>query len=352
MGKKILLIPVGGTICTELNSDGNLSVSRKAGPELIANFRASDSPYAESAEIALAENLYILSENMTVDKWNRMIEAYLKYSSNENYDGIIFAHGTDTLAFSAALFSQLLCGTEIPVFFVSANKRLCVPSSNGNENFRCAVECIERGITPNVYAVYKNISDGRMYLHLGSRLRQCENYSDDFKSFGAIDITDINEANYADCFEQIAKLYPKNDRIPLITPRARLKPCVLMLDPYVGIDYSVYDYKKFRAVLHGSYHSGTACAEGENSVLYMIDRCAENGVDTYFSPAILKRGTYETVSIIGEYEAKGKSINFLYGYTKECAYAKLLIAYSLIDSAQDREQFLKTECNFELVRGE
>lgn len=350
MGKKILLVLVGGTICTELNAEGNLSVSGRAGAMLKANFEKSDSPYAATVQITATENLYTLSENMTVEKWNTIFSTYQKYIGTERFDGVIFAHGTDTLAFSASLFSQLFSKTDIPIFFVSANESLESPRSNGNQNFRCAVECIERGIAPNVYAVYKNISDGRTYLHLGSRLRQCENYSDDFISEGALDITDINDDNAGAYFERLEKLYPSNKRQSLIAASAELSPCVLMLEPYPGIDYSVYDYSNFRAVLHGAYHSGTACAEGgKNSLTYMIDRCAEQGVDTYISPALLKRGTYETVSIIGEHGGD-KGIRFLYGCTKECAYAKLLIAYSLINDAAEREKFLNTECNFEFIR--
>jgi len=357
--KNILLILVGGTICTELNDEGNLSVSKRAGVLLKSNFENSDSLYAKSAKIDLSENLYILSENMTVEKWNLIIETYRKYSTIKKYDGIIFAHGTDTLGYSAALFAQLLSGTEIPVFFVSANENLHSKSSNGNANFRCAVECICRGITPNVYVSYKNLSDGQMYLHLASRLTQCPNYSEDFNSVGAINISDINEENYTEYFKEIEELYHIDNYQSIIDIYGdwKLKPCIMLIEPYVGIDYSAFDYTKYSAVLHGAYHSGTACAQksdkcveyAENSILYMIDRCNEAGVDTYFSPSVMKAGTYETISIIGEHTSRGKTIDFLYGYTRETAYAKLLIAYSLFDDKDSRKHFIETEWNFERI---
>ncbi len=348
--KNILLILVGGTICTELNERGNLSVSERAGVWLKANFENSDSVYAQRVNIDLSENLYILSENMTVDKWNRILDTYRACSAKKRYDGIIFAHGTDTLAYSAALFAQLLSGTETPVFFVSANERLESPRSNGNDNFRCAVECICRGIAPNVYVPYRNLSDRQMYLHLASRLCQCPNYSEDFHSVGMLNINDISEENYQEYFARLEALYPSDRRCAPIKPEAdwRLKPCILMVEPYVGIDYAAFDYGKYAAVLHGTYHSGTACAESgavENSILYLIDRCAALGVDAYLSPSVLKSGTYETVSVIG---AHG-SIRFLYGFTKETAYAKLLIAYSLFEDEARRIAFIEAECNFERI---
>lgn len=352
--KNILLIPVGGTICTEVNDIGTLSVSKTAGIKLKSYFEDSDSLYAKKVNIEVAENLCILSENMTVAKWNVIIDTYRKYTKTKKYDGIIFAHGTDTLAYSAALFSILLSATDTPVFFVSANERLESPRSNGNDNFRCAVECIARGIKPNVYVTYKNLSDNRMYLHLASRIEQCKNYSEDFYSTGAIDITDISEDNYKDYFDKTEKLYPQSEikKAVNIHTIPALKECVLMIQPYVGINYNVFDYSKFSAVLHGTYHSGTACAEktlenadyGENSILYMMDRCSKANIDIYYSPAKLSGEIYETTGIISNHKAKPV---FLYGYTTEVVYAKLLIAYSTFEDKEKAREFIKINYNFE-----
>lgn len=355
--KKILLILVGGTICTALNEKGTLSVSGEAGALLKSKFENSDSAYAESAEIVLSENLFILSENMTVDKWNLIIDTYRKYTETEKYDGIVFAHGTDTLAYSSALFSILLSGTDIPVFFVSSNARLTSDRANGNDNFRYAVECICRGISPNVYVTYKNISDQRMYLHLASRLKQCENYSEDFHSVGAIDITDITDRNCADYFGKIEAAYPSAGRKPLVDIYGglHLSDCVLMITPYVGLNYDAFDFSRFSAVLHGTYHSGTACAEASenpsascsNSILHMIDLCAAANTDIYYSPSKTAGEIYDTVRIIDSHTADGKGVHFLYGCTNEAAYAKLLIACSVLKDKEKITEFVETQCNFE-----
>ena len=359
--KKILLILVGGTICTSINKKGNLSVSEEAGVLLKENYLNSDSPYANLVDIKSTNDLYILSENMTIEKWNVIIETYRKYVANEKYDGIILAHGTDTLAYSAALFSMLLSTTAIPVFLVSANENLKSDRTNGNINFRCAIECICRGITPNVYVPYMNMSEGKMYIHLASRLVQCPNYTENFHSVGEIDITDMSEENYMEYFDKIEKMYPQNKQKKVVDILGdwKLKECVLSLTPYVGMNYDAYNYNYFSAVLHGTFHSGTACAKqdekssdcGRNSVLYMLDKCfnAEKNIDVYFSPSVLKTGTYETVSIIGNHTVNGKKVKFMYGYTYEMAYVKLVIAYSVLKTEKERQLFINNECNFELI---
>jgi len=324
--KKILFIPVGGTICTALTEKGTLAVNKGAGAVIIENFIKSGSPFAGEAEFTVAENLMILSENMTVEKWNLMLDTYRSFGGD--FDGVIFAHGTDTLAFSAALFS--LMPKELPVFFVSSNARLDSSRANGNENFRCAVECICRGITPGVYVPYKNISSGKMLLHLGSRIKQCPDYSEDFESSGAYDFTEGINA--------LPGNMPKETTLPKeLWEKLRLQDKVLVILPYVGLNYEAVDYGRFSAVLHGTYHSGTACTgEGKNSILRMLELC-KGKTHVYLSPAKAEGEVYDTVRIIAD---RG-GVEFLYGDTFELAYAKLLAAYSLFDNREDIIKFVK-----------
>ena len=347
--KKILLILVGGTICTSLNEYGTLSISEGAGVRLIDNFKSSDSHFKDDVQITQTENLFILSENMSISNWNLMLDTYRKHISTDNFDGVIFAHGTDTLAYSTSLFSLILANTDIPVFFVSSNARLDSERANGNDNSKYAVELICKGIEPNVYATYKNISDGRMYLHLGSRLEQCKNYSEDFFSNGAIDITDISD----EALEEIKEIFPKKEKSPLIDKYGdwHLENKVLMITPYVGLDYDSFNYSKFSAILHGTYHSGTACTEplNENSVLHLMNLCAKENpdIDIYLSPSKNEGEIYDTVRVMGNHEASKKKINFLYGCTNEAAYAKLVLAYSIFKDKKDIEKFINTNINFE-----
>lgn len=356
--KKILLILVGGTICTKKNTEGTLSISPEAGVMLRENFYASDSVYADTnyVEIKPTDDMFILSENMTIDRWNSIIGLYSEAVLQEKYDGIVFAHGTDSLAYSSALFSILLADTKIPVFFVSSNERLESSRANGNDNFRVAVECICRGISPNVYVTYKNISDKRMYLHLGSRLLQCRNYSEDFFSEGAFDITDINNENYSDYFAEISNRFPEKSKKPLVDMSAfpLLSDKVLIIDPYVGLRYDVIDYSKFSAVLHGTYHSGTLCTENVsgnsvNSVLKMFDCCIESGTDVYISPSRMDGEVYDSLPVVSRHRPDQIKVSLLYGTTKETAYAKLVIAYSLYSDKRKIAEFMETEINFEKI---
>ncbi len=358
---RILCVLVGGTICSAPDDRrGTIDICPTAGVRLKDRFLRSGSPHADAVDIRLTDNLNILSENMTVAAWNRIADTLREHQKTQHYDGIVIAHGTDTLAYSAALFSLLFNTTPVPIFLVSGNACPDSPRSNAHANFAYAVECICRGIRPNVYVTYRNLSDGVMYLHLGSRLRQCSPYSEDFFSEGAVPIAGLSDAAFADCFAALDRLYPRRAFPPAVPERdgCRLSDRVLNLVPYVGIRYDVYRYEAFRAVLHGAYHSGTACAgaggeqgaDDRNSLLYLLDRCAEHRVDVYISPARSDGEVYDTVRILREHGSGGQKIRFLYGMTDEMAYVKILLAYSRFSDRQDIDAFLSTAYNYEFIR--
>ncbi len=323
----ILLVLTGGTICTSVR-DGLRSLDTDAASlRLVETFQQSASPFAQNVRFVIGERFHTLSENMTVAVWNRMIE-YLKAVDFSAYDGVIIAHGTDTLAYTASMFALLLAGIEIPVIFVSSNAPLehGDARANGDANFRAAVDCVGYGIAPGVYVTYRNVTDRKTYLHMGARLRQCGDYSEDFHSVGALDITELSP--------EILSGFP--DALPLTRPLLELpelsplSDCVLKIRPYVGIRYDAYRVEKFRAVLHGTYHSGTACvnADGPASVLRLLDACADAGTDLYLSPAWSQGELYDTVPVMLNHFRNGRRIIPLHGMTEETAYCKLILYYS------------------------
>ena len=332
--KKILLVLTGGTICAFSGSDHTrgLDVAR-AKALLEENFRASDSPFAspDATQFAIGERFDTLSENMTFAVWNA-IKTYLDSRPYEGFDGVVIAHGTDTLGYSAAMFAMLYAGVSVPMIFVAADAPLDVESGNGNANFRAAVECICRGITPGVYAVYRN-SDGATYLHLGSRLTQCAPYRADFFSEGMTALDGGADLSAA----PVCNVERRGGDFSGRTIERR----VLKLDPYVGTDYRAYDLSRFDAVLHGAYHSGTVCtssADEGGGVVAFAERCAAEGKALYISPARSSGGeggdVYESVlPLVGK-------ARFLWGMTAEAAYAKLTIAYSCFDRDEERLAYL------------
>lgn len=338
--KRILLVLTGGTICTTVNKKGVRAIHRQAASLLQQGFMESDSVYRNEVTFDTTENFGILSENMTPDQWNRLLAYFRKVNFGEGYHGIIIAHGTDTLAYSASVLSLLFAGKNIPVFLVSSALPLTHEEANGHIHFRTAVECICKDIAPRVYVPYRN-QNGKLFLHLASRLEQCKNYSDDFYSAGGWNVT---KGIPQKAKKQLAELPNRSCCDPM--GGWQFEKGVLSLTPYVGLDYSRVDLTGLAGVLHGTYHSGTACVGTEDSynefsVRTLIDRCHEKGIPLFFSPAKGEGEVYETVPKL--FNHKKNAVTFVYGCTFEMTYAKLMLACSLGLNEQETKTFLQTD---------
>lgn len=352
--RKILLFMTGGTICSTVGDNGLNNTDAKSARSVLVEDYMKGNP-ARKGEVEF-ENLFltengILSENMTLDTWNLIIKT-LKSVDFSRYDGMIILHGTDTLAYTSSLMSILLCGIGIPVFMVSSNYVLSDKRANGYANFRVAADLILNGTKPNVYVPYLN-SDGKMYVHLASRIKQCEPYSCDFYSVSP-EITDTGEAKINGVTSSGGAYINKIDK---------LLPGVLLVFPYVGLNYDAISLDGCTAVLHATYHSQTVCTERYTqgdafsgySVLSLKDRCDEKNIPLFMYACSENSFSYSSTGDLylrnGGKDTKEPSKKYgfvgLYGMTLETSYAKLIVATSLNSDREKTADFMKKEINGE-----
>lgn len=334
--KKILLVLTGGTICTTVNQNGVRAIHSQAATVLQQGFMESDSVFRNEVTFDVSKNFGMLSENLSLARWNEWLQYFRSISFGKGYDGIIIAHGTDTLAYSAAMCSLLFAGLNLPVFLVSSGLPLSYEGANGHINFRTAVECICKDLPPQVYVPYRN-QNGKLYLHLAARLQQCQNYSDDFYSRGAFDITKGISAKTKKALKElpgIQTLNPMGDW--------QFQNGVLALQPYPGLDYSALNLQGVKAIVHGTYHSGTACVQGKEynscSILYLMDRCEQSKIPLYLSPTKAGGEVYETVPTMVNHSPNG--VTLLHGCTFEMVYVKVVLALALGMNQTQTKAFL------------
>lgn len=332
---KILLILTGGTICSALNSDGKRAVdSKNAKYKIIDNFRKSGSPFSK-IDFETRMPIDTLSENMTVDKWNILLNE-LRGINCDDYKGIIILHGTDTLAYTACLLSLVMGKKGLPVCLVSSHSPIECEGTNANVNFRAAVEMIMNGIKPNVYAVYQN-SDGNIYVHFGAHLLQCANFSNDFYSADMTAVKNTDNASFAGVEFETDGIFPD-----------KLDARVMMLSPYVGIDYECLNIDNIDAVVHTTYHSQTVCTEGgksfTGSVLCLAEKCRSAGADLFLAPCNPETYAYETTGTALE-----GGIYPVADLTPEMAYIKLLLGCSLNKRGAELAEFMNNSINFEKI---
>lgn len=244
---KIMIIGTGGTIACA--KDDTIHLDRPFKILELMNF--------ENVRFDCLSPFTILSENIDFNCWEKLIDC-VKTVDFDEYKGVIILHGSDTLSFTGAMIANAFYGKSIVI--TASDKPLEDKTANGFENFRKAVEYILKGID-GTYISYDNI------------------YKVD------------NE--------------PKIEN-PQFSPKN-----ILVIKPYVNIDYGNYNLDGTDIVLHEMYHSATA----PENVLDFIKKCERKGVKFYF---VTENGS-------ADYESAKDFKNIIFNSTLEKAYARILL---------------------------
>ena len=167
--KKILLIGTGGTIASDVTSDG--LVPELTTEQLLAHIPA----ISEICEVDCVQLLNLDSTNMTPEHWLMMAQCLRQHYAR--YDGFVITHGTDTMAYTAAALSYLVQSSPKPIILTGAQKPIGFDSIDSKVNlidaFRCASEDL-----PGVSIVFNN------NVILGTRARKTRSKS--FQAFSSI----------------------------------------------------------------------------------------------------------------------------------------------------------------------
>lgn len=250
---KILVVFSGGTIGSAVKN-GVISPDKSNSYKLIEM-------YGRDSEIQFTavQPFNILSENMNGKLLAQLYSCINSYDLSQ-FDGVIVAHGTDTLQYTSAYLSYSfgLCST--PIVLVSAAYPLDDERSNGFSNFCGAVELIRHGEGRGVFVSYKNSSSDFTLLHRASRILPHLPYDDSVFSMYKNSVY----ALYSDGDGLlINKHYAEQNDSIVISDCFELeeKSDVMLLKAYVGAVLPEISHGT-KAVLLEGYHSGTLNTDG------------------------------------------------------------------------------------------
>jgi len=257
---KVAIISTGGTIASRV--DYRTGAVR---PALTASDLYSVVPeLANTARIDAQILFSLFSENLTPKHWTEMAKAVAKQIA-EGVDGVVMAHGTDTMGYTAAALSFALQNLPVPIVIVGSQRSADRPSSDAATNLVAAVTAAAKAPFAEVtLAMHENPSDTSITLHRGTKVRKCHtSRRDTFKSVNAPPIAKIENQKTT----MLTEDYRKRDPTRTLELKPEFDDKVALIKFHPGMNPTLIDWyveKGYKGVVlegTGLGHVGEYCFE-------------------------------------------------------------------------------------------
>lgn len=320
--KKILLISTGGTISAESTDSG--LVPKLTSGELVSYIPES----SDICEIDSLQPLSIDSTNIQPEDWCEL--ASLIKSRYDAYDGFLITHGTDTMAYAAAMLSYLIQNADKPIVLTGSQKPISIDITDGRMNLRDAVTFAVKGMQ-GIYIVF----NGKAIL--GTRARKTKS-----KSYDAFESINYPYAAVIDG-RRISRYYhpPQCDGPPLFY--SDIFPHVFLLKLSPGMEPDVLDYisDKYEAIVIESYGTGGIPFADKRNFMKTLESATSKGKVIVVATQVMLEG-----SDLGAYEVGSLALRYnilqAYDMTIESVICKLMWIMAVTrDYDEIKEMFYK-----------
>jgi glutamyl-tRNA(Gln) amidotransferase subunit D len=220
--------------------------------------------------------LSVFSENIGPPQWTLIAESVAEQIKG-GADGVVIAHGTDTLGYTAAALSFALQGLPAPVVLVGAQRSSDRPSSDAASNLIAATAIAGQApFAEVVVAMHDWISDERVAVHRGTRVRKCHtSRRDAFRSVNATPIAYYDLPNQA--LQLNVQKYKQRSRQPDWDVRPKFDPNVALIKFHPGLSVGIVDWA-IAAGYKGMVLEGSGLGHVGDVLFPALERAVKNGI--------------------------------------------------------------------------
>jgi glutamyl-tRNA(Gln) amidotransferase subunit D len=269
---RVSIISTGGTIASKVDYR-----TGAVKPALDSEDLYSVVPeLANLATIDAKVLLSVFSENIGPPQWTLIAESVAEQIKG-GADGVVIAHGTDTLGYTAAALSFALQGLPAPVVLVGAQRSSDRPSSDAASNLIAATAIAGQApFAEVVVAMHDWISDERVAVHRGTRVRKCHtSRRDAFRSVNATPIAYYDLPNQA--LQLNVQKYKQRSRQPDWDVRPKFDPNVALIKFHPGLSVGIVDWA-IAAGYKGMVLEGSGLGHVGDVLFPALERAVKNGI--------------------------------------------------------------------------
>jgi glutamyl-tRNA(Gln) amidotransferase subunit D len=267
---RVAIVSTGGTIASRVDY-------RTGGVRAALSASELYSVVPELSRIAVVETeilFSIFSENITAKHWIATAKAVAKHIEN-GVDGVVVAHGTDTLGYTAAALSFALQDLPVPVVLVASQRSADRPSSDAATNLVGAVRAaVSAPFAEVVIAMHETVSDTSIVFHRGTKARKCHtSRRDTFKSINAQPLARLEDGKIS----LLTKGYMKRDASRKLKLNLNFDDKVVFVKAYPDINPQVIDWYVANGI-RGIILEGTGLGHVGDYLFSAIRKAIEKGV--------------------------------------------------------------------------
>ena len=334
----ISIVSTGGTVSSIIDYKSgavhpafNAEDLIRANPELLdlANF-----------EVKALYN--ILSENMKPEYWVKVANS-IADDISDGVDGVVVAHGTDTMHYTSAALSFIL-ETPVPIVITGAQKSSDRPSTDAHLNLINSVAAAKSDIAEVTVCMHADLDDMYCNLHRGNKVRKMHTTRrDTFRSINTEPIATLKDGEIATINSNIS--YTKREEKNL-NIRDNLQEKVAIIKCFPGISSELIDYHIDKGY-KGIVIEGTGLGHIPDYMFDSLKRAKDENMAIVMSSQCLYGKVNMNVYSTGR---KLDNVNVISGgdMTPETAYVKLSWALGQSESFDEVSKIMETNIAGEL----
>ena len=310
----VALLTTGGTIASRVDYRTGGVKPVKDEQEILAAFPTLDA----EGPVHVVPVFERFSEDIVPADWAVLAEK-VGDCFTRGARGVVIAHGTDTMGFSAAALSFMVRDPPGPVVLVGSQRSPDRPSSDGFTNLPAAIHLARSGeLGEVVVLMHAGVSDDRLAIHRGTRVRKMHSSRRDaFESRNAPPIGYVIGKRI-----ELGGEARRPSGAPLRL-EARLEERVALVTYYPGL--TTTRLRRFVRNERGVVLAGTGLGHVARAHLRDLRRLIQKGVVVGMTTQCLEGGTDPYVYATGR-ELLRAGVVFLDDLLPETAYAKMMWA--------------------------
>lgn len=335
--KRIMLLGTGGTIASKPESTG---LEPELSVEELMQFVPGSSDFCT---VTGRQILNLDSTNLGPAGWQTIAGAIR--DNYDAFDGFVVAHGTDTLAYTAAALSYLIQRSPKPIVLTGAQKPIDESSTDARDNLYNSLFYASCGEASDVSVVF----NGKVIAGTRAQKTRSKSY-DAFSSINFPELEVIRDGRVIRFVGRDSDNYcADRSRGPVFYDKMDTSVSLLKLIPSMNGDVLRAVANLSDAVIIESFGVGGIPEDPERGFGKAIAECIAAGKTIAVATQVAEEGSNMQAYRVGNKVKNEFELIETYDMTLEAAAAKLMwILGQTKDPAKIREMFYRT-VNFDIL---